>query len=181
LTGSGCLYPPTVITGENGFNPAVLEQAECGPISSVDPSFTAACTVGSYLSAYHIGPTAVIGTGGTWWNTQGRGTAGYSSANDIRAACDYLVLAGLTLTPSGSTCAGLATQSTGTVAPNPSTQIHFVAPSGAASVVTMYIRTSAARNHFGQTIADTINMMFGTQNGACVSNGGTAFSAVDYG
>jgi len=181
LTGAACLYPPNSLTGQNGFNPAVLEATECGPISSVDPSFTAACTVGSYLSAYHIGPAAVIGTGSTWWNTQGTGTAGYSSPNDIRAACDYMVLAGLTLTPSGSTCAGLATQSTGTTAPNPSTQIHFVAPSGAQSVVTMYIRTSLARNHFGQTIADTVNMMFGTQNSACVSNGGTAFSAVDYG
>src|SRR4029077_19401905 len=55
LTGAACLYPPNPLTGQNGFNPATLEAIECGPLSSVDPSFTAACTVGSYLSAYHIG------------------------------------------------------------------------------------------------------------------------------
>jgi len=177
LTGSGCLQPGAD-PNQHGFNPAVLEQLECGPLSSVDPTFTAACTVSNYLSANHIGPASSLGAG-LWWNLQHTGTAGYSNPNDIRAACDYLLLAGFTLTPSGSTCAQVAAESS--LASPPATYVHFVPTAGAASMAIMYIRTSVARNHFGQTIADTINFLFGTANGACINNGGTAFSAVDYG
>ncbi len=166
------------------FNQAFLESVECPALSGAlgtPAGFSAvpgACTAANYISAYHIGPAVNIGKT-LWWNTRATGVSGYANPNDIMAACDYLLLAGLVLTPSGSTCAQVASESSGSTPP--STYVHFVPPAGANSVITMYIRTSVVRNHYGQLIADTINFFFGTANNACVNNGGAPFSAVNYG
>jgi hypothetical protein len=113
--------------------------------------------------------------------------AGYSGSADIDAACQYLQRAGFTLSgattaPAGTqpnTCAELAVNSVGTTAPNATSFTHFTAPAGTHFVV--LLRTDPPRGHFGQIIADSINMLFGTPNdsGTCPSpctqtSGGTA-------
>ncbi len=71
---------------------------------------------------------------------------GWSGSEDLRAACDHFVLAGISITPSGASCADVA--------------------SGAAKLVSggqtvkFFIRSHAPRKAFGTIIFDAMNYLF---------------------
>jgi len=174
IQGSPCVANP-VGSGLPGtpFPSSVLTR-ECSNLT-LDPILTAC----SPISAYDL-VDANTGAGSIWWGIPGRSAAGsvatgYSSPADIDAACQYLIAAGFTLSgattaPAGTqpnTCAELARNSVGTIAPNATSYTHFTAPSGTHFVA--LLRTDPPRAHFGQIIADSINMLFGTPNdsGSC--------------
>jgi hypothetical protein len=115
---------------------------------------------GHDVGAYNIA-TDNIGASSEWWNTGGTGVGvaqGYSGAQDLQAACDDFVSMGLTLTPSGATCAQVAAAASGTT--DPGTYPHIV-PAGTGHIID-YIRTSHGRQQFGMIIADTLDFLFGT-------------------
>lgn len=156
IQGSPCVppgasFPPSVINSECG-PPIAIDYPPCAPIS-----------------AYHLAD-ANTGANAIWWGVPGRtvqgGVAsGYASSADIDAACQYLVVARFVLSPSGSTCFALSQASIGTT--QPATYPHFIAPAGTHFLV--FLPMDPPRAHFGQIIADTINMLFGTPNdsGSC--------------
>ncbi|HEY4822208.1 MAG TPA: ABC transporter substrate-binding protein [Candidatus Bathyarchaeia archaeon] len=82
---------------------------------------------------------------------------GWSGPTDLRAACDHLLLAGFTITPSTASCADVASGSGGA---------HLV-PTGQ---VDLYIRSHPPRKAFGQIIKDAIDFLFGTP---CTARYGT--------
>jgi hypothetical protein len=111
-------------------------------------------------SQYNIVADA-IGGSTEWWNTGGSGVGvaqGYSGALDLQAACDDFVSMGLTLTPSGATCAQVAAAASATT--DPGTYPHIV-PAGAGHIID-YVRVNNGRTQFGQIIADTLDFLFGT-------------------
>jgi len=163
IQGSPCVTPAA---GQPGSPfPASVLKTECSNLSL--DSIITSCTP---ISAYDL-VDSNTGAGAIWWGVPGRtalgGVAtGYASPADIDSACQYLQKAGFTLSGGTSnTCAELAQASIGTV--QPASYPHFTAPVGTHFVV--LLRTDPPRGHFGQIIADSINMMFGTPNdsGTC--------------
>jgi hypothetical protein len=113
------------------------------------------------VSAYNLA-SDLIGGGQLWWNKLGGGVganAGYEGVADLRAACDHLVKAGFTITPSNATCTDIANASLGTVAP--SSYPHLNNNGQHAS---FFIRNSPPRKHFGYVVLDSLNFLFGTPN-----------------
>ena len=178
IQGSPCVSNP-IGSGQPGspFPAAVLngECASSGGIIALDSIITSC----SPISAYNLVDDN-IGSGAVWWGVPGRSgvggvATGYSGSADVDAACQYLKAAGFTLSgattaPTGTqpnTCAELAVNTVGTTAPNATSYTHFTAPSGTHFLV--LLRNDPPRGHFGQVIADTINMLFGTPNdsGTC--------------
>jgi len=162
IQGSPCV---TAAVGQPGSPfPAAVLTRECSNLT-----FDAIITSCNPISAYNLVDDN-IGSGAIWWGVPGRTArgsvaVGYSGPSDIDAACQYLQRAGFSLTPSGSTCAQLAQATVGTI--QPGTYPHFTAPAGTHFVV--LLRTDPPMAHFGQVIADSINMLFGTPNdsGTC--------------
>jgi ABC-type transport system substrate-binding protein len=154
--------------------PASVLTKECSNLS-LDTIITSCNPISAYnLVDDNIGSSAV------WWGVPGRTArgsvvVGYSGHADIDAACQYLQRAGFTLSgattaPAGTqpnTCAELAVNSVGTNAPNATSYTHFTAPSGTHLV--LLLRTDPPRGHFGQIVADSLNMFFGSPNdsGTC--------------
>src|SRR3989442_6618329 len=165
IQGSPCWPPPA---GQPGSPfPASVLNRECSNLA-LDAVITACAPI----SAYDL-VSANTGAGAVWWGVPGRTArgsvaSGYASPADIDAACQYIQLAGFTLSGgTTNTCAVLAQNSVGTTAPAAGTYTHFTAPAGTHFVV--LLRTDPPRGHFGQIISDSINMLFGTPNdsGTC--------------
>lgn len=164
IPGSPCVAP---LPGQPGspFPTSVLTR-ECANLSL--DTVIASC---SPVSAYNLVDDN-IGSSAVWWGVPGRTArgsvaVGYSGPADIDAACQYFLNAGFSLTPSGSNCAQLAQASIGTT--QPATYPHLIAPSGTHVVISL--RTDPPRDHFGQIVADSLNMLFGSPNdsGTCPS------------
>jgi len=152
---------------------SAIEAADC-PIHTwlTNAQCVAAYTGQNPAQSYRLNDTSV-GAGALWWAKQGsvvgRGASvgGYPSIQDIRAACDFLVLAQFTIAPSGQTCLDVANASTGSQAQFPNGKpgyAHLVT----SAQVTFYIRTDPNRKGFGQIIADGLNFLFGTANNGAV-------------
>jgi len=145
---------------------SILNQ-ECVQLAVLDPTLTC-----NPISAFDL-VGASIGAGQLWWNSFGVGasaTSGYPSTADIRAACDYFVAAGFSITPSTSKCSDVASAASGTTPP--SSYPHLI-PNGHVS---MYIRTDGPRMTYGTIVADDLNFLFGTPSN---SGGGTVcFSSI---
>jgi hypothetical protein len=140
---------------------AQIDAADC----PAHPWITGCGTTTHLASAYNIVADSIGPT--EWWAAAGAAIGvgnGYSGHDDLRAACDYFVLMGFSITPSGSTCNDVANAAAGTVAP--SSYAHLV-PNGH---IIYYVRSSAGRKQFGTIIADTLNFLFGTPSN---SGGGT--------
>jgi len=147
-----CTPTPDVALGIQGFatnaHPWVVS---CAPIAPYD------------LTPGPGGPSNY------WWAANGATqgvTDGYPSVQNLRAACDHFVLAGISLV--GGTCLDVANALTGTVAPT-ATYAHL---SNNGQQIIEYPRTHPPRGHFGTIIADAINAMFGTPNNGGVSGPG---------
>ena len=123
--------------------------------------------------AYLLNSTA-IGSTQVWWGATGSNTGstdGYPSKQDVRAACDLLVQAGFTLTPSGSTCISVANAAQGPTAKT--TYAHIAFPTGKQIIA--YIRNDPLREAYGQIVVDALNFLFGTANNGA-ANGSCAVS-----
>src|SRR3989442_9815954 len=126
-------------------------EANCAPVGPYD------------LSSLSLGP------GSYWWASSGGVagvTDGYPSPDDLRAACDHFVLAGLTVV--GGTCADVAAALTGTTVPAGS----YAHLNNNGQQIIFYIRTHLPRKHFGTVVADAINALFGTPNNGGASGPG---------
>lgn len=163
IQGSPCVAPSA---GQPGSPfPASVLTKECNSLA-----LDAVITACNPISAYNLVDDNT-GSGSIWWGVPGRSAiggvaAGYSGPADIDAACQYLVAAGFPLSGgTTNTCAALGQASVGTT--QPTSYPHFTAPPGTHFVV--LLRTDPPRAHFGQIIADSINMLFGTPNdsGTC--------------
>src|SRR5207249_234274 len=171
ITGSPC-------TGVGAFTQATLEAQECPFLPSM--VYSNACNPLKYVSAYHLnpnsaytGPTSIGGcpagsagpcaAGTAWWGQVGSSigvTAGYANPADIEAACLYLLQAAFPITPSGSTCGQVASDSFMPSQPIPYHHLSF--PPG--QNITLYIRSEPTMKAYGQIIADSLNFLFGTPN-----------------
>ena len=110
------------------------------------------------VSAYNI-VADNIGAGSEWWQAAGPAVGaatGYSGHDDLRAACDYLVMMGFPISPSSATCNDVANAAAGTT--DPGIYPHLV-PNGN---IVYYIRTTPWVKQFGTIIADTLDFLFGT-------------------
>lgn len=171
IQGSPCVASPP----PGAPFPAAVLSTEC-----TDLTLDAVIKACAPISAHHL-VDANTGAGSVWWGVPGRTArgsvvSGYASPADIDAACQYLskvpgfTLSGATTAPAGTavnSCAELAVNSMGTTAPNATSYTHFTAPAGAHFLA--LLRTDRPRAHFGQIVADSINMFFGTPNdsGSC--------------
>ncbi len=162
---NGCLAPP-VGTANCHIPQAILDDGEVGAGSA--HTWNAA----SLGSAYRI-DTASLGGSNYFWGATGNGIGanhGYPGVDDIRAACDHLLLAGFKLSDNTKTCQDVANALNSAV--NPGAYVHLcqsvVAGVCQTGKVSAIIRTHKPRKEFGQIIADGINALFGTPN-----NGGT--------
>jgi hypothetical protein len=170
--------PPSQKVGPGSCNPAdgaVLPldilTADCAAhpwISAAACSTAYATTHESYLlNDTSLGPALY------WWAKQGSAlpspeSAGYPSSTDLRAACDYLVLALQTptfnpITPTGATCVDVVAAAQGSQAQFPTGKTGYAHLITTAQSI-FYVRTHNPRRDFGQTIVDGLNFLFGTAN-----------------
>jgi ABC-type transport system substrate-binding protein len=105
---------------------------------------------------------------------------GYSGLVDLRAACDYLVAAGFTVTPAGSTCQNVAGCGNNACTTSVARTAHIANPAGSCNAATgvgciiMYIRRTPQLTAYGQIFADELNDLLGTPapSGGTVCYGG---------
>ncbi len=123
------------------------------------------------IAPYDLNP----GPGGPsnyWWANQANAgvTDGYPSVDNLHAACDHFVAAGLPLVSptavvqavgDATHCIDVAAALTGNVAPVGPGYWHI---SNQGSQIIVYPRTHPPRKHFGTIYADGINALFGTPN-----------------
>ncbi len=76
---------------------------------------------------------------------------GWSGSMDMRAACDHFVLAGISITPAGASCADVVSGTAKLV-------------SGGQTII-FYIRTALPRKVFGTIILDAMNSLFDQPGG----------------
>jgi Bacterial extracellular solute-binding proteins, family 5 Middle len=158
------------VNGVGNKLPADVLNAECSQLAPVDP--TLPC---SPVDAYLLNETA-IGQTSVWWGATGPfADNGYASKQDIRAACDFFVLAGFPVTPSGNTCIDVANAAQGTA--TKASYPHNTLPAG--QQIIFYDRTHHPRRAFGQITIDALNFLFGTANNGAASGGTTC--AINYG
>ncbi|HZY48105.1 MAG TPA: hypothetical protein VFE96_09950, partial [Candidatus Bathyarchaeia archaeon] len=180
--------------------PADILNAECPLLTNsetlqgIPSTLQLACTP---VDAYTLNETA-IGETQVWWAATGPlSDNGYPSKQDLRAACDLLVLAGFSVTPTGKTCIDVATSAQGAAPPCTPTvgatscsfnYPHLALPGTGVQII-VYVRTHPPREAFGQIMVDGLNYLFGTANNGPVGpNGviatnpaGAAQCAVNYG
>ncbi len=150
--------------------PADVLKAECPALVSVNP--TLACNP---IDAYLLNETA-IGQTSVWWGATGPfADNGYASKQDIQAACDFFVLAGFPVTPSGNTCINVANAAQGTA--TKASYPHNTLPTG--QQIIFYDRTHPPSKAFGQITIDALNFLFGTANNGAAS--GNTVCAINYG
>jgi len=165
-TAPNCVPSPTV---SPPTTPAEWTTADC---QFGNHQWAQACNGGADYSAYNLADAKIPGSS-LWWQLTGTNAPGigYSSHDDLRAACDNLVSMGLLLdSVAGSAgCENVADALGNSTLPapwTPSTYPHVV-PNGN---IDFYIRTYIGRKQFGTIVADTLNAIFGTPTS---SGGGT--------
>jgi hypothetical protein len=170
--------PPSQKVGPGSCNPADgaflpldILTADCAAHPWI-PAATCSTNYATTHESYLLNDT-LIGPALYWWARQGSAlpqpeSAGYPSSTDLRAACDYLVLALQTptfnpITPSGATCQDVVAAAQGSQAQFPAGKTGYAHLITTAQSI-FYVRTHNPRRDFGQTIVDGLNFLFGTAN-----------------
>lgn len=161
---------------------ASILAADCNEITlspgAVDPAFPRCLGAPppAPISLYHLTSPGVNTNGAVLSWGHPIAPAGYTSSDDLRAACDHFLLAGFALIAAAN-CGGV-------VAAYPAPGAAHLAPAVAGATVTVYITTDPASEIAGQIIVDSINFLFGTPSGpgapcppVCTALYGTASGA----
>ncbi|TMI30667.1 hypothetical protein E6H29_07960 [Candidatus Bathyarchaeota archaeon] len=134
----------------------------CQATLNIDCSAHSWVTTCAMTAPYNLKAPALAASAYSW-AAQGSSLGvdkGYPSADDLRAACDHFVAAGLTLV--GGTCLDVA-NALNTAAPLPATYAHL---SNNGQQIVVLPRTDPQRRDHMAIVADALNALFGTPNNA---------------
>ena len=132
--------PPAQGLTIGGAYPSYLPSSVLAEDCQEHPWFTPCDASNPPVSAYNLVADSLPDPFSSFANR------GWSGLADLRATCDHFVLAGISVTPSGASCADVAAGTAKLVS--------------GGQTVTFYIRTHTPRKAFGQIFLDGMNYLF---------------------